>query len=332
MAFSTRLARSKSVQRSLVCAAGVLGVYLSDENEQREGAVGLPAANSTALSIPRPSWVLRSTDCDAEAHPPTAPAANKAKAIPRPSWVLTKTDCDAEAPPTAPSSRMSLEPRLEGKVAIITGASRGFGQAIAVKFVEQGCKVVLLDVLDCNETLAKIEAIDSMVQSLSNVAIYIHCDISNEDQVKEAIEVAVQHFDGPKIDVLVNNACAFVFKSVEDASVADWRQSMDVNILGHALVTKYCLPYMKLAAHQTPGFGPSIIFQGSISSFRGQPNCATYATMKGAIVQLARNCAYDLAKYNIRCNSICAGTIETPISQQVRPEKGRFTLPICTGL
>eukprot|EP00026_Physarum_polycephalum_P014179 Phypoly_transcript_14664.p1 GENE.Phypoly_transcript_14664~~Phypoly_transcript_14664.p1 ORF type:complete len:132 (+),score=16.88 Phypoly_transcript_14664:534-929(+) len=68
--------------------------------------------------------------------------------------------------------------------------------------------------------------------------------------------------------------------------------------------------------------GGSIVFQGSISSFLAQPNCATYATMKGAIVQLARNCAYDLAKYKIRVNSICAGTIETPISAEERKEHG----------
>ena len=237
--------------------------------------------------------------------------------------VVTTTHCDAAAAPSQeqPASQMSLEPRLKDKVAIITGASRGLGQVIAIKFVEQGCRVILLDVLDCHETLAKIGAIQNLNQSLCDAAIYIHCDISNEDQVKKAIDVAVQHFDG-KIDVLVNNACAFVFKSVEDASVADWQKSMNVNILGHALVTKYCLPYMKHAANKTPGCGPSIIFQGIITSFRGQPDCATYATTKGAIVQLARNCAYDLAKYNIRCNSICAGTIETPISERERLEHG----------
>ena len=68
--------------------------------------------------------------------------------------------------------------------------------------------------------------------------------------------------------------------------------------------------------------GGSIVWQGSISSFLAQPDCATYATMKGAIVQLARNCAYDFAKYNIRSNSICAGTIETPISAVERREHG----------
>ena len=69
----------------------------------------------------------------------------------------------------------------------------------------------------------------------------------------------------------------------------DWDRSAGVNIKGHALLTKACIPYMKAR-------GGSIVFQGSISSFLAQPNCATYATMKGAIVQMARNCAYDFAK------------------------------------
>ena len=238
--------------------------------------------------------------------------------------------------------QMSKAPRLQDKVAIITGASRGIGQAISIRFVQEGARVVLLDVADCNETLSIIRQIkghndsDAVAQDNDTAAMYIKCDISDEMQVQNAIRLAMerqrqQNGNGkPRIDVLVNNACCFVFENVEDATVDDWMKSMKVNILGHALVTKHCLPYMK---HHAPtssstsptnktllGSGPSIIFQGSISSLIGQPNCATYATMKGAILQMARNCAYDLAKYNIRVNTICAGTIETPISQIERNE------------
>ena len=116
--------------------------------------------------------------------------------------------------------------------------------------------------------------------------------------------------------VLVNNAALFVFESVETATAEDWDRSAAVNIKGHALLTKAVLPAMKRAG------GGSIVFQGSISAFLAQPNCATYSTMKGAIVQLARNCAYDFAKYKIRVNSICAGTIETPISEVERAAHG----------
>jgi len=112
----------------------------------------------------------------------------------------------------------------------------------------------------------------------------------------------------------VNNAAAFIFRSVEHATSEDWDHSAAVNIKGHALLTKAILGPMKAAG------GGAIVFQGSISSFLSQPDCATYATMKGALVQMARNCAYDFAKYHIRVNSVCAGTIETPISVQERSE------------
>jgi 3-hydroxybutyrate dehydrogenase len=89
------------------------------------------------------------------------------------------------------------------------------------------------------------------------------------------VTAAVEARWGDRIHVLVNNAALFVFKSVEDATAEDWDRSASVNIKGHALLTKAVLPYMKRAG------GGSIVWQGSISSFLAQPNCATYSTMKG---------------------------------------------------
>jgi len=208
---------------------------------------------------------------------------------------------------------MSKEPRLLGRVCVISGASRGFGQAIAVRFVEEGCRVLLLSRSPCTETLSLIGKISGLAEPVDKVALWCKCDISNEDNIKVAVNACVVKF-GPKIHVLINNAALFIFHSVETATATDWDRTAAVNIKGHALLTKHCLPYMKAVG----GVGGSIIFQGSISSFKAQPNCCTYSTVKGAIVQMARNCAFDLSKYNIRVNSICAGTIETPISRQER--------------
>ena len=121
---------------------------------------------------------------------------------------------------------------------------------------------------------------------------------------------------GDELHVLVNNAAVFVFHSVETATPEDWDRTNGVNIKGSALMTKHAIPMMKKAG------GGSIVFQGSISSFLAQPNCATYSVTKAAIVQLMRNCSYDLAKYGIRCNAVCAGTIETPISKTEREAHG----------
>lgn len=166
----------------------------------------------------------------------------------------------------------------------------------------------------CDETLELIKGIEGL-ENPEAQAISCKCDISDEDACNAMVAASIAAF-GEVIDVLVNNAAYFVFHSVEHASAADWDKACAVNIKGHALVTKAVLPAMKKST------GGSIVFQGSISSFLGQPDCATYSTMKGAIVQLARNCAYDFAKYGIRVNTVCAGTVETPISRTERAEHG----------
>lgn len=210
---------------------------------------------------------------------------------------------------------MSKQPRLSGKVCIISGGSRGFGQAIAVRFVEEGGKVVVFSRGGCDETKQLIATIPDLPGNVDDWCLSLKCDMCDEKSVGEMIKLVHQKF-GDKIDVLVNNACTFVFHSVETATPADWDKTLGINVKGHAIVTKACLPGMKAAG------GGSIVFQGSISSFLAQPGCATYSTIKAAIVQLARNCAYDLAKYRIRVNSVCAGTIETPISADERSAHG----------
>eukprot|EP00301_Raphidiophrys_heterophryoidea_P026465 c9147_g1_i1.p1 GENE.c9147_g1_i1~~c9147_g1_i1.p1 ORF type:complete len:243 (-),score=66.36 c9147_g1_i1:59-733(-) len=198
---------------------------------------------------------------------------------------------------------MSKEPRLAGKICIVSGANRGFGQAIAVRFVEEGAKVVCFSRGGCTETLEMIGTIKGLEGDVSNIAINLNCDISSEKSVIEMVTATIAKF-GPRIDVLVNNAALFVFESVETATAEDWDNTCAVNIKGHALVTKHVLPHMKQPANTSVpmrGNGAaSIVFQGSISSFVAQPNCTTYSTVKAGIVQMARNCAYDFAKYNIR--------------------------------
>jgi len=208
---------------------------------------------------------------------------------------------------------MSNEPRLKNKVCVITGASKGFGQAIAVRFVEEGAKVVLMARGDCDETLALIGKIKGLSVPVNEIAIACHCDLASEADIIKLVKDTHKKF-GDKIDVLINNAATFVFKSVETATAADWDLTCAVNIRGHGLVTKHCLPGLIRSGAGT------IVFQASISSFLGQPDCVTYSITKAAMLQMARNCAYDLSKYNIRVNSVCAGTIETPISATERKE------------
>ena len=93
------------------------------------------------------------------------------------------------------------------------------------------------------------------------------------------------------------------------------------NLIPSSSTYSHALPFLKNGAKDVPG-GATVVFQGSISSFLAQPNCVTYSATKAAILQMAKNCAYDLAKYNIRVNTVCAGTVETPISQVERESHG----------
>lgn len=218
-------------------------------------------------------------------------------------------------PPYKTLGRLSREPRLAGKVALITGGSRGFGRAIAVRFIEEGAKVAICARGSCEDTLAEIQAIEGVgSENINKLALAVKCDLSDEKSIETMVEAVTTHFGS--LHILINNAAAFVFKNIENCEAADWDKICGVNIRGTAMVTKHCVPHLKKAG------GGSIVMQGSISSFLAQPNCVTYSVTKAAIVQMAKNSAMDLAKYNIRVNSICAGTIETPISAVERRDQG----------
>ena len=154
--------------------------------------------------------------------------------------------------------------RLEGKVAVISGASRGFGQAIAVRFVEEGAFVVMLSRSPCTETEGLVHQIAGVTREYADAhLLWVSADIESEADCGKAVAAATAKF-GPAIHVLVNNAALFVFHSVETATAEDWDRSAAVNIKGHALLTKACLPAMKAAGNA------SIVWQGSISSFLAQ--------------------------------------------------------------
>lgn len=186
---------------------------------------------------------------------------------------------------------------------------------IAARFVEEGARVVCADLGGAEATMDKISRISGLSDA-DSVAVSIDCDISDQEAVCSAYGSAAEHFGDARVDVLVNNAARFIFHSVETAEPEDWDAAASVNIRGHALMTKHALPGLKSAG------GGSIVFMGSISGFIAQPSCATYSTFKGAIGQLAKNCAYDLARYNVRVNTVCPGTIFTPASLNEMKEQG----------
>ena len=188
--------------------------------------------------------------------------------------------------------------RLENRVSIVTGAGNGIGRAIAELFSREGSRVAVADI----ENDAGRATVDAIVSS-GGSAMYVHVDTSDRLSVREGVMKVAQRF-GP-VDTLVNNAAAFVFGGVEDVSDEDWAKVMGVNVVGYANCVRESLPHMR-----SVGRG-SIVNIASVSAFIAQPEFVPYNASKGAVAQLTRCLAMDLAKDNIRVNAVCPGATRT---------------------
>jgi NAD(P)-dependent dehydrogenase (short-subunit alcohol dehydrogenase family) len=198
--------------------------------------------------------------------------------------------------------------RLHGKVAVVTGAAAGIGEATAELFAEEGARVALLDVDPTGEAVAQ------RIRTHGRSALFARADISAEADVAAAMTLVADTFG--RIDILVNNAAVFVLKGL-DATPDDWRRSLDVNVVGTALCTRYAAAVMRR------GGGGSIVNLASISSYIGQPEFLTYSATKAALLNMTRCMAVDLAPHNIRVNCVCPATIRTAATDRHMAQTGQ---------
>jgi NAD(P)-dependent dehydrogenase (short-subunit alcohol dehydrogenase family) len=203
-----------------------------------------------------------------------------------------------------------LNVSLENKVAIITGAGSGIGKATTLKFLEARAKgVVAVD------RRADLESVFSgcPADSLRRLAFVVG-DVADEGTAREFTSLALERFGG--IDILVNNAAVALAKALHEHTPEDWDFVMNTNVKSIYFTARHVIPVM---IRQRGGV---ILNAGSISGVAGIPGQGAYGASKGAVHQMTRQMAVEYAKYGIRVNAVCCGTVNTPLVQQSGRESG----------
>jgi NAD(P)-dependent dehydrogenase (short-subunit alcohol dehydrogenase family) len=193
--------------------------------------------------------------------------------------------------------------RLQGKVALLTGAGRNLGKSIALSLAEAGA-----DVAVTSRTLSEIQITEQEIRKKGQKALAIPMDVTELNQVEKTIQKIVSEFG--RIDILVNNAATRSFKSILEISEAEWRSVIDTNLTGAFFCCKAVGPYMIRQG------GGRIINISSRIGLQGMANRAAYCASKGGLIQLTRALALEWAPYNILINSVAPGLMKTPETTQ----------------
>jgi len=199
--------------------------------------------------------------------------------------------------------------KLDGKVALVTGASRGLGQAIAIGLAEAGADLVLVDVLAMEETQQKID-------KLGRKAVTIHADLSSISCVDLIVKTAVDEFG--KIDILVNNAGIIRRAPLTEFSEKDWDDVININ-----QKTLFFLTQAVARVMIEKGAGGKVINTASMLSFQGGILVPSYTASKSAVMGLTRLMANELAAYNINVNAIAPGYMATDNTAPLRADEKR---------
>ncbi|MGJ7549514.1 SDR family NAD(P)-dependent oxidoreductase [Pseudomonas alloputida] len=191
-----------------------------------------------------------------------------------------------------------MSKRLQGKIAFVTGAGSGIGEATALRFAEEGALVVL-----CGRRREPLDGVREQILARGGCAEVAVADVSDEQAYVAALQATAQRHGG--LDILVNNAMAYTWGSIDGMSTADWHANFATTVDGTFWGTRTAMQLMK-------GKGGSIVNIASICGLFGTAWMAGYSAAKAAVINFSRAAASEGAADNIRCNVIIPGVVDTP--------------------
>jgi NAD(P)-dependent dehydrogenase (short-subunit alcohol dehydrogenase family) len=195
--------------------------------------------------------------------------------------------------------------RLEGKVAVITGAADGIGRAASILFAREGAKLVLADI-----NAAGLEETERLVKQETGTVVIQPTDVSREEDVKALIQLAVDTYG--QIDCLVNNAgITGQFFPLDQEDGAAWQKVYGVNVLGAVYAVKYAAPHMQARR------SGAIVNTASVAGIRAGAGTNAYSASKAAVINFTKTAACDLGGFNVRINCVCPGLIETGMTRPI---------------
>ena len=195
---------------------------------------------------------------------------------------------------------------LEGKTAVITGASRGLGKSMAIGLAKAGADVVVTDILDTSKTVSEIK-------KLNRKSLGLEIDVSNKSDVEAMVKNVLEKFG--KIDILVNNAGILRTGNAEVLDKEDWDKVLQVNLTGQFLCAQAVGRQMM---KQKSG---SIINIASIAGLGGYASSVPYSASKAGVILMTKTLAVEWGKYNVRVNAICPGVFATNMTDSYLKDK-----------
>jgi 3-hydroxybutyrate dehydrogenase len=201
--------------------------------------------------------------------------------------------------------------KLDGKVAVVTGAARGIGAGIAKRFANDGARVAIADLnlAQARETAA------ALANGNAGTAMGVAMDVTNEQQVNAGIAEVMARWG--RIDVLVSNAGIQIVHPIEQFPFGEWKKLLSIHLDGAFLTTKACVPHMYAQGSGT------VIYMGSVHSKEASPLKSAYVTAKHGLLGLARVVSEEGAAHGVRANVICPGFVKTALVEKQIPEQAK---------